>query len=172
MTDMILFSAIRLSEEAADTAVRLQEILRRRSAGNYPVKENLHVTVQYYGKGTNADIARISDILQEIPLPDPRLQFDRLLRFGGTRGDHIVYGAAENSAFQAWQNELCEACRRTGVRFDEKPFKPHITLVRGKEGRIETDDIDVPVVSFAPESPVLFESLQIKGQRVYRPVWE
>ena len=166
---MILFTAFRISEEAAEAAMHLQDVLRTRTPGSFPVRENLHVTVHYFGEQEASAVRGIASVLETCPLPDTEFCFDHLVRFSGARGDHLVYAAAENEALQAWRAQLSRCYAEAGFTFDEKPFLPHITLVRGKNGRIDTDGIEVPAVRFRPEPPVLLESLQIKGKRIYRP---
>ncbi len=166
---MILFTALYISGEAADAAVRLSELLRSRSEGSYPPRENYHVTIHYFGEQDRRTMQKIRAVLDAHPIPECSLTFDRLVRFHGNRGDQVVYAAADCAALSAWRRTLSEAYRKEGIGFDEKDFLPHITLVRGKQGRIQFEDIEVPAVTFRPAKPVLLESLQIRGKRIYRP---
>lgn len=167
---MIVFSAFQLTNEAADAAEKLQGILKERTAGSFPPRENLHITVLYYGETEEARIKDLHALLEAHPLPSAELCFDRLLRFGGRKGDHIVYSCGECAELTEWHTRLCEDTRAAGFRFDAKPYVPHITLVRGKQGRIETEDINVPSVILRPQEAVLFESLSIRGKRIYRRI--
>ena len=168
---MIVFSALRIPKEAADAAEALSDVLRQRTAGSFPRQENYHITVHYFGEVNERAVRSLDHILKTHPLPELTLRFDHLLRFHGSRGDQIVYACRECPGLQEWQRELGEAYRKERFRFDKKEYRPHITLVRRKQGRIEIDDISVPAVEFQPGEPVLLESLQIKGQRIYRPVY-
>ena len=167
---MIVFSAMRIPEKAADTAEALSDILRERTAGSFPRRENYHITVHYFGEVNERAVRSLDHILKTHPLPDMTLRFDHLLRFHGRQGDQIVYACRDCPELQAWRKELSTALRKARFRFDEKEYRPHITLVRGKQGRIEIDDIPVPAAEFKPEEPILLESLQIKGKRIYRPI--
>ena len=64
---------------------------------------------------------------------------------------------------------LSDAYRRERISFDEKDFRPHITLVRGKQGHITFEDMEVPAMKFTPAQPVLLESIQKNGRRIYQP---
>ena len=167
---MIVFSALPAPEGAADAAEALCDILRKRTKGSFPPRENYHITLHYFGEADYDTIRSIDRILKSVPVPELTLRFDHLLRFHGRSGDQIVYACRDNPALQTWQKKLSEVYREAGIWFDPKEYRPHITLVRGKQGRIEIDDIRVPAVEFRPPVPVLLESLQIGGARVYRPV--
>lgn len=166
---MILFTALRIPDEAADEAEALAEELRKRTSGSYPPRENYHVTIHYFGEQDRRTLRRIHEIMNEHPLPGMTLCFDHLIRFPGTRGDQIVYAAADCPQLQAWRMSLSDAYRRERIPFDEKEFRAHITLVRGKQGHIAFEDMKVPAMKFTPAQPVLLESIQKNGRRIYRP---
>lgn len=167
---MVLFSALRISGKAADAAEALAEALKERSSGSYPPRENYHVTIHYFGEQNFRTLQRIQAVLTDHPLPELTLCFDHLVRFPGSRGDQVVYAAKDCPALQEWRTSLSDALRSEHIPFDEKEFRPHITLVRGKQGHIAFEDMDVPAVAFTPAQPVLLESIQRNGRRIYRPV--
>ena len=167
---MILFSALRIPDEAADVAEALAEALKKRSSGSYPPRENYHVTVHYFGEQNSRNQRRIQTIMKKHPLPELTLCFDHLVRFPGSRGDQVVYAATDCPSLQEWRTSLSDALRSEHIPFDEKEFRPHITLVRGKQGHIAFEDMEVPPVTFSPAQPVLLESIQRNGRRIYRPV--
>ena len=81
---MIIFSALRIPKEAADAAEALSDVLRQRTAGSFPRRENYHITVHYFGEVNERAVRSLDCILKTHPLPELTLRFDRLLRFHGS----------------------------------------------------------------------------------------
>lgn len=62
----------------------------------------------------------------------PRLQ----LRGGGRFGDRVLWiGLHDDGALRAPADALRAELRADGLPFDDKPFRPHLTLARSRSGR-------------------------------------
>ena len=136
---MRLFIALPLPAEIASAAAALTPVL----PGLRPVKpELLHVTLAFIGRVPDE---RLADVIDATRAAAARLTaFDVSLasagRFPEGGRPHVVWigmtdGAAESAELSAGvRREL--AARE--LPFDDKPFRPHVTLARVK------DDVDRP----------------------------
>ena len=165
----ILFAALPVSEQVKEAAVHLQNALRLRTEGSYPVRENLHVTLAYLGEVPRGRMQEAASIVASVAAPECRLVFDRMLRWKG-QGDMFVYAADAPQSLCAYRAALHAALLKHRFSVDESQFTPHITLVRGKKKGVDIQGIE-PVSAMMVSGPaVLFESIHLKTGRCYLPI--
>ncbi len=148
----------------------MQEELRIRTSGSFPRPDNYHITISYFGEVNEFGLERIRKVHAEQPLPKLQITLDHLHCFHGAKGDHIVYASSAYEELAEWRAELCQRYRAERIRFDEKTFLPHVTLVRAKQRKVPIEDIPVPVLVMPAEEILLLESFQEQGKRIYRKV--
>jgi RNA 2',3'-cyclic 3'-phosphodiesterase len=103
--------------------------LHRSSGGRKIPEEDLHLTLAFMGDSAERDVARAIVAAEEVT---PR-RFDFLIDVPAYwKHNRIVWAGTQ--AIPDALSELTADLRRTlvraGVRFDAKPFVPHITLLR------------------------------------------
>ncbi len=167
---MIVFAGIELNKETMDLCESLQGMLKMRTPGSYPRRENLHVTLAYFGETDEGKLKDIQKILEEVPLLKNELLFTRLGVFDGTKGDQIILLARPQETLLAYREELMKRFSEQWIHTDPKPFRPHVTLVRAKR-----KDVDRNGISFEPtvspvERIVLYRSYERLGKRIYEPL--
>ena len=166
-----VFAAFEVQEEGKTSCTALQDILRDRTAGSFPRRENLHVTLAYFGYIDEREIRRIQNILKKEPLPETEIVLEHLECFRGKSGDQIVLaGTAEERLIQ-YRSRIVQHLRAERIHVDGKPFKPHITLVRAKQQGIPIDDIAVQPLTLITRRAVLYHSYQSGKLRIYDPLW-
>lgn len=168
---MIVFAAIELNNNARDLCETLQRSLRTQTRGSFPRRENLHVTLAYFGEVTDAVFEQIKATLDSHPAPRCSLLLTRMTAFEGTKGDHVVLLAKADDAFLQYRADFVEQLRQQGITVDPKPFRPHVTLVRAKKENLWLDGIRFTPVVTGVERIVLYKSYDERGTRIYEPLY-
>jgi len=126
---MRLFTAINFSSEIKDTVRDITEILRAMSKkGNFTLRDNIHLTLAFIGDYPShyAPLRAVNSVSFE-PFS---LCFEKLGFFKNTGGDICYLAFKKSKELTELQHKLCVALKEQGVGFDEKEFKPHLTLAR------------------------------------------
>ncbi len=131
----------------------------------------LHLTLLFAGAAEAATVAAWRAALSTTPLPELRLQLGAAGCFPRRTWPRIFWIGLGGgvAALARWQAELAEQARQLGVPFDERPFAPHITLARARDGapaqrlaalaaRLEETAAALPTAPFEPQSLTLFRS--------------
>jgi 2'-5' RNA ligase len=139
---MRLFVALETNDAMRRTFVAAQQTLQQR--GNLPVRwtkpEHAHLTLQFLGNVMTTHIPSLTDALTTATAPHsafmlregvvgafPSLDAPRVLWLG-------MRGAVD--ALLALHQSVAEALRQVeGIVADRKPFQPHLTLARVRNGR-------------------------------------
>ena len=129
---MRLFVAIALPPELAN---RASTILPTSLPALRRVKpENLHVTLAFLGWTPDEQLATVTEAATEAAAPVPRftLDFDRAGRFPERGRPRVVWlGMAAGAPSVMKLGEGVHASLRSrGLRFDDRPLAPHLTLAR------------------------------------------
>lgn len=129
---MRLFLAVLLSEDMKNALAGAVEALRSLGAGGrFSRAENLHLTLAFLGETDIADAQRAARLTEEAAFRpfDMRLS-GALGRFMGRRGSTLWAGLEQCDPLARLQSELTAGLAARGIRFDRKPFSPHLTLGR------------------------------------------
>ncbi len=95
----------------------------------------LHITLRFLGDIDEERIDDVENIVNEVirDIPRSRLNLKGMGVFPNERSPRILWVGIDTELPLAHiAEELSVRLRNAGIRFDEKPFKPHITV-----GRIE-----------------------------------
>ncbi len=137
---MRLFIAIRLSDTVKDSLIQMQNALYDRGVrGNYTPEENLHLTLAFIGEYPDAQ--PVLDALSSVTFRPFELSLEGMGRFG----DLWWAGMRESAPLQAAVRRIRRALAESGIPFDKKRFRAHITLIRKASG-------DLPGLSPSPAS--------------------
>ena len=174
---MRLFIAVPLPPPALEQAGALLRTLR---ALEWPVRwvreDGMHITLKFYGEVTSDRLEPIQELLSyvtagmkplELSLAEggafPSSQRPRVLRLEVTAGPDL----------ELLQDRLERGGEEIGFSPEGRPFRPHITLGRVREGHRLPPGAMQQVESFTGGPPfladqiVLFESLQTTGGPAY-----
>ena len=126
---MRLFIAIRLSDAIRDSLIQMQNALYDRGVrGNYTPEENLHLTLAFIGEYPDAQ--PVLDALSSVSFRPFELSLEGMGRFG----DLWWAGMRESAPLQAAVRRIRRALAESGIPFDKKRFRAHITLIRKASG--------------------------------------
>ena len=161
---MRLFIAIQPDRQMKDALRAVQNELRRRGVdGNYTRAENLHLTLAFIG---------------EYPDPDAVLEAMGKLKFEpfglrlaglGAFGELWWAGLEESDALDMLVRRLRRTLAESGIPFDRKAFRPHITLIRKPSFRRDPqlDTLPVPEAETTAGRISLMLSTRGKNGMIY-----
>lgn len=173
---MRLFAGIPVPEQARSDIV---PILRDLQSRNWPVRwvrpEGIHLTLKFFGSVPDdlADrlipaLATAADGIGPIPISCSGLgSFP-----SGRRAKVIWMGVESPASLELLQDAVERACVPLGFPVEGRPFRPHITLGRVKEGeRLPVEavgDLEQEVaIPFLADQLILFQSQPGRGGSVY-----
>lgn len=141
------FIALTFNSSFKEELVHIIDSLKEEGIkGKYYDPDNLHMTLAFFGETNRQD--EIMKIIQSIPFPEITITINRVGHF---RKIYWV-GVKENPELDAYVNTLRKTLKKHDISFDEKPFYPHITILRkAEEGdrtlqEVSTKDIKVELL--------------------------
>lgn len=141
------FIALTFNSSFKEELVHIMDTLKEEGIqGKYYNPDNLHMTLAFFGETNRQD--EIMEIIQSIPFPEITITINRIGHF------KKIYwvGIQENSELDTYVNTLRNTLKEHNIPFDEKPFYPHITILRkAEEGdrtlqEVSTKDIKVELL--------------------------
>jgi len=126
---------------------------------------NLHVTLHYLGQVTGSFRACVHAAAQTVNAEPFQLDLDR---FGCFPRAKILWMGSQAVPAQLMHlhKNLGIAITDCGFKYDERPFTPHVTLMR-KYNKTDNDQLDF-TIPWAVNDFVLVESIQDKMGVCYR----
>ncbi len=154
---MRLFISIQFEPNMIQALTDFQEELRKISAvGNYTKEENLHLTLAFIGEYGNPE-----DVLDAMENVDFQ-PFDIQLEGMGCFGDLLWVGVAGDEELSAVVKRLHHELADAGIPFDNKKFKPHVTMIRKVSFRT---DQRLPLEHLRPEKMTVKRISLMKSER-------
>ena len=181
---MRLFTAVELTDEArhavAGEQQRLRTLLGDASAGlRWVHEEHLHMTLVFVGE---IDERRVPPIVEAIERPVPvgpfTMTFSGIGVFparGAPRAVWIGVGAGAEDLVKV-HRDVAGRLAAAGVVLDDRPFHPHLTLARWKDGgrgadrRRLVEASQGPVARLGVTAVTLFESRLSSTGPTYTPL--
>ncbi len=161
-----LFIALPLPQEMREKVASLQDIWKKKAQGVRWVRpEGLHVTLKFLGHVPEGEIQGIKEVMERISLGFPPF-WVRIRGAGGfpsPQRARVLWIGVEDpdgrlkGVFKALERGL----ERLGFPREDRPFRPHLTLGRVKEGRrfeFLKDYRDLEVGVLEVREMVLFKS--------------
>lgn len=174
---MRLFIAINFTDEVKDMLYQTILKLRNQSiSGNFSRKENMHLTLAFLGEVSESHVNDIKTAMDKIDKNSFNLEISGLGNFRN-RGEKLYWIGVENNPDLSGAHEvLTDVLKKYGIAFDDKPFKPHITLGRRcvmKDDFSESDfRKNVVDISMIVSAISLMKSEQIYGKLKYSEIYK
>ena len=133
--------------------------------GRVVAAEMLHVTVAFLGEVADDGYATLLEIGGSLGSAGFELVFDRVAFW---RHSGIVYASPSRipEPLAALALVLSERLAGAGLRIEERPFAPHVTLLRN--ARRSPRDIGFAPVIWQAQALSLIETLRQDGKHAYR----
>lgn len=180
-----------LSAVQQDLKRRFERTVDRRARISWVQPASMHLTLKFLGDTPEELVESLHVRLAQAVADHRRLQvpFSRLGTFPRLQQPKVLWAGppasweqgAEGERLQALYRAVEEVCRTAGLAAEVRPFSPHLTLARIKEGERQVGQV-------LAESGVLNQSLtcglleikavvMMKSQlrptgSVYTPLWE
>jgi len=185
---MRLFIAINFNDEIKSRLLRIHGRIREQSLkGNFSRPENLHLTLVFFGETPPQQVPLIRSAMDRACVACRPFSLDfgstgffkhsgkELWWIGSDKAatSQAVDGLADNGpqTLEKLRHDLAAGLYSAGVKFDERPFSPHITLGREirRTGPIELpkENISVPIDRLS-----LMKSEHSGGRLVYTAIYD
>lgn len=122
-----LFAALTLPDDVID---RLMPLMRGVDGAKWRPRENLHLTLRFFGEVTEPVADEIDIALGTVA--HATAPFDLQLKgagsFGGVDAHTLWIGVAESEALKKLAMECERAARRSGLKAEARKFAAHVTV--------------------------------------------
>lgn len=151
----------------------MARVLSTEVEGYFVPRQNYHVTLAFLGDIGEAQAREVMDVMDEacacaaaVPMRP-----DGLGKFGRASDATLWLGLASSPELTDLASCMREALGSRGIRFDDKPFLPHITLAR----RVRLPKGALPELAFplpsAAARVTLFKSTLSRDGAQYKPLY-
>ena len=135
-----LFIALPISEEIRKGCEALQAIGKTKTASvKWVDLEQIHLTLVFLGWTDPSLRERIEEVIQEVSEESPpfSIRVTGLGVFPRLRSPKVVWvGVSEEAALMKLQQGLTKKIGSLGIELETRPYRPHLTLGRVKEGPV------------------------------------
>ncbi|WP_449463449.1 RNA 2',3'-cyclic phosphodiesterase [Tardisphaera miroshnichenkoae] len=177
---MRVFVAVDLPDgEAKAKVLTLLSELRANPSLKVVAPENLHFTLAFIGEVSEEVVTRASEAISRITYQAFNASLSGIGYFPSRERARVVWVGVKEEEGGKQLEELAGSVRKAlsnaEVPFDEKPFVPHLTLARAREGPVGRVDVkeevsgQFPVSAFClkrsvltSRGPVYSDLLQVK----------
>ena len=175
-----VFIAMELNSVHRENLKESQRRLAKDLEKGYIVpEENFHMTLAFLGEQSAEAMHRILDAMLEVALQTPIFltYMGNLGEFTFPKGTTYFMGIRSTKELLSLEESLKDALGRRGFPIEERPFHPHITLV--KKGKLlpqsegleaMNEKIHMPKLPILVDKLILFESIQDGEGTRYEPL--
>ena len=179
---MRCFIALPVSAEVKAEAAKIQAKITRENPGavvKWTEPENFHLTLKFLGEISEAEAERVKNILVELAGRHNAFScgLKRFSGFPNLKQPNVLVielEGGEKEGRELWQ-DLDAALTSAGFVFeDEKPWRPHLTLGRVKDGArfSNLEKISVAPVSWTIDNLEFFKSTLTPAGPKYEKIGE
>ncbi|MDX9873014.1 MAG: RNA 2',3'-cyclic phosphodiesterase [Clostridia bacterium] len=173
---MRLFIAVNFSEDIKNKlAAVMGEVKKYSTAGNFTLKDNLHLTVVFIGETAKPELVKQS--LDKLIAPAFHLKLNGLGAFSRGSWEIVWIGVKKNETLLSIYEQLSSALTANGFAIEKRTYKPHLTL--GREVVLKPGCIIEAVagelgplnITAEVNSISLMKSERIAGKLVYTEIY-
>ncbi|WOR14961.1 RNA 2',3'-cyclic phosphodiesterase [Hyphomonas sp. FCG-A18] len=125
-----LFAALPVPDLIAERVLGLSEDL---PGARWRQRDHLHITLHFYGEVHHDTAEEIANRLEAIRCEPLELELSGVGWFGRKAPHNLHALIAENPALTALAKDCRKIARTLGLKLEDRPFKPHITLAYCKD---------------------------------------
>ncbi len=177
---MRLFIAVDLPTELRKTLGDLQRQLRSATTkARWVAADSIHITLKFLGEVPEKRIDEIHGALSDLTWKSFPITIRGIGFFPGTRSPRVFWAGMEAPTMQELAEELDVRMERLGFEKEKRAFRPHITLARARDTRIDAALVAAAAEfenrefgSFTADRVFLFRSTLKQSGAVYEKVKE
>lgn len=159
---MRAFIGIKLDDCQADILEIINELKSKSMQGNYTLANNIHLTLVFLGDIPECEIDKVKAILESIEYYEFPLEIIKIKKLK----DMIILEVRKDNHLMEYQKKLQNRLISEGLRIEDRPYYPHITVARKNNDSITRD---LQMQSIAREV-ILFSSSRIYNVLTYTPI--
>lgn len=162
-----LFFALWPPEEVCETLAGVADELQAECGGRAIARPNIHLTLFFVGDTPRELIAGFEAAARGVRADPFALAIDRI---GYFRHNRIAWAGASRCppGLSALEAQIRAAIAPLGVRGEDRPYVPHVTLVRKAERKPVRSTLDACI--WHVRELVLVESVAMAGRVRYEPL--
>lgn len=170
-----LFIALIIPEDAKAKLLSFRDAVRLKGKYRWEQKDKIHITINFIGDVETEKIPLIKKVIDEAviykPFPCQIIKFGFF--FKAEKPKVLFAGLQVDNSLYKIEKFISEKLKNFDILADEKPYKPHITLLkikeRAEEGFIEAfTSYQFEKISFFAKEIVLYESELNQTGSIYK----
>jgi 2'-5' RNA ligase len=177
---MRVFIAIEIPNEIRKALGDVQRALRPlTSNAKWVAPESIHITLKFVGETPEKRLEDIDTALTGLSWKPFTITVHGVGFFPGTRSPRVFWAGMEAPTMEGLSEQLDTRMERLGFEKEKRAFRPHITLARAKNTRIDASLVsaaakyeDHDFGSFAVDRVFLFKSTLKPSGAVYEKLKE
>jgi 2'-5' RNA ligase len=135
---MRLFIAIDLSEPVRQALTQLQAELRPvAESARWVAPGSIHLTLKFIGETQEQRIDEIDEALGALSWKTFTVFVRGIGFFPGNRSPRVLWAGLEASTMDGLAQQIDTRMERLGFEKEKRAFRPHLTLARARESRID-----------------------------------
>lgn len=125
-----VFIAIKLDKQVVETIGKIQESLKKAGfTGVLVSKANFHVTLAFIGEVNENELQIIQNIIENIKFDAFKLEINNVKKFKNL----MILELDKTEQLMALQKNIVTQLKSKNIKFDDKPYYPHITILRDEK---------------------------------------
>lgn len=174
---MRVFIGVDFSQEIKDRLDTIKTKVQKNSLkGNYTLKENFHLTLQFIGDVNHNELLLLKKIVKNVvnEFGAFSIKAEGIGEFRRPQGNIVFVGVNKSQRLNEIYNLLNDELRKNGFTFENRSYTPHITL--GRQVKYNRE-FNIKNLHFSPieidvNKVTLFESVRFNGVLTYIPILE
>jgi 2'-5' RNA ligase len=177
---MRAFIAIDVPSEIRERLASLQNDLRTTGGtARWVATDSIHLTLKFIGEIREQRIEVIDAALAGLAWRNFSITVRGVGFFPGARSPRVLFAGLKAPTMEALAEQIDTRLERAGFEREKRKFRPHITLARTKNGRLEKELVaaaaklaDLDFGSYTVDRFFLYQSTLKPGGSVYTKVRE
>jgi len=177
---MRVFIAIDVPDEIRERLADVQNKLRTSSdAARWVPASSIHLTLKFIGEIREQAVQTIDEALEGLTWRQFPISVKGIGFFPGARSPRVLWAGLHAPTMEALTLEIDTRLERAGFEREKRKFRPHITLARSRNGRLEkalveaaTEFADTEFGSFTVDRFFLYQSTLKPNGAVYSRIQE
>jgi RNA 2',3'-cyclic 3'-phosphodiesterase len=177
---MRLFIAVELPDDIRRQLADIQQALRPvTDSARWVSPESIHITLKFLGEVPEKQLDNLDTALIGLSWKPFTVTLRGVGFFPGNRSPRVFWAGLEAPTMQGLAEELDSRMERLGFEKEKRAFRPHITLARARDTRIDSTLVtgaaryqDHEFGSFTADRVFLFKSTLKSSGSVYEKLKE
>src|SRR5215467_4464421 len=177
---MRLFIAVDLPDNVRQQLGHIQQALRPLTdSARWVAPESIHITLKFLGEVPEKQIENVDSALAGLSWKPFTVTVRGVGFFPGNRSPRVFWAGLEAPTMKDMAEEVDARMERLGFDKEKRAFRPHITLARARDNRIDSSLVTASEAyqeydfgSFVADRVFLFQSTLKSSGAVYEKLKE